>query len=239
MEMDMDRRLIFLPLILLLTALACSQLPGQKPATISAPSPVLGETNTFIDLTKTPEDDNILTHTYTSLPPTVDVTPTPPPQEDLRTFSGQVESSEMATAWYVLQPGSPVATNNIFHPELGCNWLGLGGQIFAESGQSVGMLVVELGGSHNGKEVNGLTLTGSAVQWGPGGYEFQVDNQPSASQGELWLRVMSLAGDPLSDRIYIDTYGDCERSAILVNFIYYSALTYETLYFPVIIQDQK
>jgi len=149
------------------------------------------------------------TRTYTLLPATptikistpVPIVPTPIPMK------------------YRLQPGTPVAVGGFVHSDLGCHWMGVGGQVFALDSSPVKQLVVELGGTLNGQAVSQLSLTGAATQWGPGGYEFALADHPIDSSGTLWLRVLDLNGDPISSRIYFTTYNDCSKNTILINLI--------------------
>lgn len=122
-------------------------------------------------VTKAPTDTAapfVPTRTFTLPPPTptikiatpVPVVPTPIPMK------------------YTLQPGTPVAVGGFVHSDLGCNWMGVGGQVFALDSTPVKQLVVELGGTMNGQAVSQLSLTGAATQWGPGGYEFTLADHP-------------------------------------------------------------
>ena len=118
---------------------------------------------------------------------------------------------------YGLQPGTPVGVTGFVHADLGCKWMGIGGQVFALDSTPVKQLVVELGGTLGGQAISQLSLTGAATEWGPGGFEFTLANHPIESSGTLWLRVLDLNGDPISNRIYFTTYNDCSKNAILVN----------------------
>jgi uncharacterized secreted protein with C-terminal beta-propeller domain len=120
---------------------------------------------------------------------------------------------------YALQPGTPVAVGGFVHTDLGCNWMGVGGQVFALDSTPVKQLVVELGGTLNGQPISQLGLTGAATQWGPGGYEFTLANHPIDSSGTLWLRVLDLNGNPISNRIYFTTYNDCSKNAVMINLV--------------------
>jgi hypothetical protein len=120
---------------------------------------------------------------------------------------------------YALQAGSPTPINSeIFHPDLGCNWLGVAGQVFSLSGDPVVGLAVELGGSLGGVDIQLLSLSGAAIQYGPGGYEFTLADEPVASQDTLYIRLLDQAGLPFSDRVYFSTFDDCEKNLILINF---------------------
>ncbi len=234
----MYRRLLYLPVILLAASLACNRVPGQLPLSTSAQRPTLVETITPPPPITSPTTTGVPTQLAESLPQATDLAQTAQPPGDVEKGEDQIAPGDIETPLYNLQLGSQVPMANIFHPDLGCNWMGVGGQVFGESGQPVGMLVVELGGSLNGEKVEGLTLTGSANQWGPGGYEFKLNDGPVPTHDQLWLRVLSLDGVPQSERVYFDTYGDCEQAAIVVNFIYHAASIVMLYYFPLIIQNR-
>jgi hypothetical protein len=118
-----------------------------------------------------------------------------------------------------LQAGSPAWLPNFARPDLGCNFLGVAGQVFDQNGTAVKMLVVEVGGSLGGNEILGLSLTGNAPTYGPAGYEIQVAGQPVGSRGSIWIRAFDLGGNPLSEKIFFDTFADCDRNLILINFV--------------------
>ena len=143
---------------------------------------------------------------FTETPmPTLAPTPVPP------TVGGEII--------YAIQPGTPVALSGFPHPELGCNWMGVGGQVFASTANPVINLVVQLSGKIGGQDVNILGVTGSATIWGEGGYELKIADHPIESSGTLWLQFYNLSGNPVSDRIYLTTYNDCARNSILLNLI--------------------
>ncbi len=110
--------------------------------------------------------------------------------------------------------------------------MGVGGQVFALDSSPVKQLVVELGGTLNDQPVSQLSLTGAATQWGPGGYEFALADHPIDSSGTLWMRVLDLNGDPISNRIYFTTYNDCSKNVILINLIETSGSTNNHTYLP-------
>ena len=120
---------------------------------------------------------------------------------------------------YRLQPGSPTWLPNFIHPEAGCNWLGVAGQVFNLEGNPVTALVVEVGGSLGGAQVQSLSLTGVAPAYGPGGYEVNLGDRVIDSSAALFLQLKDLSGKDLSDRISFDTFADCSRNLVLINFI--------------------
>jgi hypothetical protein len=119
---------------------------------------------------------------------------------------------------FVLQPGNPVAIANFSHPDLGCNWMGVAGQVIALDNVPIPGLMVQLGGVLDGNLMVPVTVTGTATQYGEGAYEFTLDSQPKASQKTLWVQLLDQDGNPLSEKIYFDTFEDCEKALVLVNF---------------------
>jgi len=153
--------------------------------------------------TSTPTSPQTPTRTPTlSKTPTPSRTPTPIP----------------VGVTYMLQPGSPVYQKNFSHPDLGCNWNGVVGQVFGKDGLPVKQIVVELGGKLNGINQSVLGLTGNNPAYGPGGFELGINTTPTASQNSLWLVLYDLAGKKLTEQIYFNTYGDCEHNLAVINF---------------------
>ncbi len=181
--------------------------------------PTLGPTDTPLPTptwtaTYTPEP----TATYTPRP-----TATLPPTA---TFFSLITPSNTPTATvpvqgysFEIQQGSPVAIANIYHPELGCNWMGVGGQALDLSGGPMTGLVIRLGGTLQGRPMpDSMSLTGVEVNYGRAGYEFTLADKPIKSQNTLWLQLLNQAGVPLSEKVYFDTYEDCNRNLIVINF---------------------
>lgn len=120
---------------------------------------------------------------------------------------------------FVLHPGDPVALNNIGHSELGCKWMGVGGRAFDLTGAPIEQgLLVQLGGTLNGELVENLGMIGMVSTYGPGGYEFQLGEEPIESTQTLWVQLLDQAMLPLSEQIYFDTFSDCDKNLILINF---------------------
>jgi hypothetical protein len=121
-------------------------------------------------------------------------------------------------AVFEVQQGNPVAISSAaFRPEQGCNWMGVGGQALDLSGAPVQWLIVQLGGILDGQEVEQLTMTGTATQYDRGGFEFTLADSPIESSNRLWVQLLDQAGSPLSDKIYFDTYEDCDKNLIVIN----------------------
>jgi hypothetical protein len=121
---------------------------------------------------------------------------------------------------FIPQAGSPVAIPGAgFHPEAGCNWMGVGGQVTNLNGEPLVNLYIQLGGTLEGQlyEIK-TTLTGTAQQYGDGGFEFTIADRTIASQGTLWVQIVDQQFLPLSDKLYFDTYSECEKNLIIIFF---------------------
>lgn len=119
---------------------------------------------------------------------------------------------------YFLQAGSPVAIQNFLYPETGCNWEGVGGQVFDLNGQPVSDLVIRVYGLYEEQPFYANVLTGVSKSFGPGGYEYQFGSSPLTSDGEITLQVFNLAGQALSTPVSLSTWGTCEGNLMIVNF---------------------
>ena len=166
------------------------------------PSPTPTRTKTA---TPGPTPTGSLTPTATgAATPTATATnPTPTPSRTLSALS------------FTGEDGGPVYKANDVNPS-GCDWSGVGGQVFDLAGQPVTGLLVSLEGA--GPDPL-LTLTGGAPAYGPGGYEFFLDIQPTDTVDVYRVQLVDTNEAPLSEPIPFDTFADCEKNLILINFV--------------------
>ena len=200
--MKMTRKHL-LPLLILTLILAGCQVfpyvvaPTEEPFIGAAPT----HTPTAI----------LATEVLTEIPPeptaTPDVTPTPEP----------TATPEPIT--YGLQEGNPLYIANFVHTGAGCGWLGVAGQVFDASGEPLMDLIVIAGQDSVGESNQWAARTGLSTYYGPGGYEIQFTGQPTATTQDYWVQVLGPSGDILSERVYFDTFDDCDRNLILINFV--------------------
>lgn len=122
-------------------------------------------------------------------------------------------------AVFTIQAGGPFYLLNFNHPEQGCDWLGIAGQVFDDGGLEILNLTVVAGNRLAGEDHNLAATTGRATAYGLGGYEIELTNQPVNTTNLFWVQVLGTEGQPLSQRIYFDTREDCEQNLILVNFV--------------------
>jgi hypothetical protein len=170
--------------------------------------------------TQTPQPTNtpLPTNTQTAVTATIEIA-TQTPGDILPTETPGDGSTPTDGMPFVLHPGDPVALNNIGHSELGCNWMGVGGRAFDLTGAPIEQgLLVQLGGTLNGEPVENLGMIGMVSTYGPGGYEFELGEEPIESIQTLYVQLLDQAMLPLSEQIYFDTFSDCEKNLILINF---------------------
>jgi len=119
---------------------------------------------------------------------------------------------------------NPYYLSNFTHQELGCAWLGIAGQIFSSGGQVQLDILIKAGGEMDGNPVEEEMTMPMAdpvidLAYGPGGYELTLAFSPVGSESTAWIQLFSLDGDPLSEKIYLTTFDDCQKNLILMNFI--------------------
>lgn len=203
--------------------LTLNPFPPPNPTSSSAAASE-GPVNTMVlPPTWTPTNPPVPTATNPPPPtPTLVLTPTPITLTPTETLT-VTEATAVPPGGYpfVMREGSPVAISNIYHPELGCNWMGVGGQVLDMSGGPVTTgMIIQLGGVLPGVRIpeNLISLTGVALSYGRSGYEFTLADRPVASRNSLWVQLLNQAGGPLSEKIYFDTYDSCDKNLIIIDF---------------------
>ncbi len=185
-----------------------TQVPSETPEPTAA-----------VSASPTPENtqEPISTATPTGTPTTV-ATDIPTPTYTLQpTFTS-------TPVPYQLQLMNPFYLSNFTHQELGCDWMGVAGQIFSSGGQVQLDILIKAGGELSGEPIEEemtmpLADPGVDLAYGPGGYELTLAFSLVDSESTAWIQLFSLGGDPLSEKIYLTTFGDCQKNLILMNFI--------------------
>ena len=183
--------------------------------------------------TPTPTPQNVLPPTWTPTPttapsdtpqpsatplPTETATQEPTLEQATPTEGTSPPTVESAGMPYEIQQGDPSYIKNIGHPDLGCNWMGVAGQATGLNGAPVVGLFVQLGGTLEDQPLERLSMTGTATQYGSGGYEFTLGDKPVASADTFWVQLFDQGMLPLSNKIPFNTIDDCEKNLVLVNF---------------------
>jgi hypothetical protein len=108
--------------------------------------------------------------------------------------------------------------STVIHPELACNWAGIGGTVVDSNGSPIIGMVVVLRGTLDGKSVEQQTVTGINKEYGPSGFEFVLGSAPVQTKKTLYVQLVDLQNIPLSDQVYVNTSSDCAKNLVLVRF---------------------
>jgi hypothetical protein len=145
-----------------------------------------------------------------------------PPQQGVTVIPQQTATLEATVAGgypFLLQGDPTGMKSTLFRPNSDCSWLGVAGNVYDMQGRPVQGIIVHLGGSYNYQKVNEqFTLTGLARAYGESGYEFTISSVIVPSSRTLWVQLVDQAAIPMSEKIYFDTFADCNRNVILINF---------------------
>src|SRR5512133_2005669 len=110
---------------------------------------------------------------FSLVPPTKTPKPTSTPKAPFSATTQQVSST-------------------VIHPELDCNWAGIGGTVVDSNNSPVIGTVVVLRGTLNGSTVNIPTVTGVSKEYGPSGFEFVLGSTPVDSRNTLYVQLVDL-----------------------------------------------
>jgi hypothetical protein len=175
--------------------------------------------------TPTPTPKGVLPATWTptsspTFTPTATSTDTPSPTPT----NTPVPTADLESGTtFDIQEGSPSYEVNSFHPDAGCNWLGVAGQIFDTEGNPVSGVLIEAGGQLGETQVSGLTLSGMAPDYGEGGFEITISDSPTTSSDAVWIQLLDQANLPLSEKIFFQTFDSCDSNLIKINFVQVAA----------------
>ena len=195
------------PIVEALPTEMATALPESSPTTQL--SPTLAGTETPIPtFTNTPQTDIIL------------ITPLPEGSNPGTIFFTPTPTLRVNYLYpYVLQSEPYAVAASTFNPEMGCGWMGAAGQVFDLQNRPTSGVNIQLGGLLANRPFTMITtLTGTAPQYGLGGYEFKISDKPIESYGTLWVRLVDQTGTPISARTHFDTPGTCTLNLILINF---------------------
>ena len=192
-----------------------AQVQPTKVSTADTATSTATSTKIVFPSTWTPTFTLAPTDTSTPLPPTATPTITQPV---FSTYTVTVTPASHADMPFSILGLPEAISSTIFHPGPDCKWMGVGGQALDMQNASIVQLTVQLGGILGGSPVYISSLTGTALQYGPAGYEFTLSDHPVASVKSLWVQLFDQAGLPLSDQIYFDTFNDCSQNLVLITF---------------------
>lgn len=122
---------------------------------------------------------------------------------------------------YHLQSVTPVYLQNFVHPDSGCNWMGVGGQVFDKEGNPTPSVVIWVMGVIDGQPIESIVMTGTAAgdNYGKAGFEAILSAKPVTTHDVFSIQVLDLDGNELSEQIFFDTSDQCDKNLIIINFV--------------------
>jgi hypothetical protein len=194
-------------MVMLVFRLGPYQVESNLPVTITGTNianEVLLATSTSIsDLVA--EDSPTATGNPPTLAPTLTETVTSTPTPEIFPF--------------VLDGAPEPVASDLIRPQLGCDYLIIAGQVWDLHGDPVtNSARLHLYGELGGFEIDEYSNPGSALVYGQSGYEFILKGLVVNSERTLTLQLEDTEGNPLSSPYTIQTYQDCQKNLILVNF---------------------
>jgi len=161
--------------------------------------------------------------------PTLELTPTNTPRPTFTPFATNTPFS-LIPPTKTRRPPTPTRTpkapfsvttsqveSTLIHPDLACNWAGIGGTVVDANNSPIIGQVVVLRGTLDSKGIEQQTVSGINKEYGQSGFEFVIGNVPIAST-TLIVQLVDLNNIPLSDPIAITTSSDCTKNLVLVRF---------------------
>lgn len=161
--------------------------------------------------------------------PTLELTPTYTPRPTFTPFATNTPFSLLPPT-KTRRPPTPTRTpkapfsvttsqveSTLIHPDLACNWAGIGGTVVDANNSPIIGQVVVLRGTLDGKTIEQQTVSGINKEYGQSGFEFVIGSVPIAST-TLIVQMVDLNNIPLSDPIAITTSSDCTKNLVLMRF---------------------
>ncbi len=149
--------------------------------------------------------------------PTAPATATPAPSGPTATFTLAPTLPPLITgpteSPFPFAPRDQVVFTQNFANTAGCNWQGIGGQVFDLNGQPLVNIRVHVFGSG----VDLFAVSGSNTLYGVSGWEIQLTN--GITTNSYVVELQSAQGTIISPQIAVTFPADCARNLAVVNFV--------------------
>jgi hypothetical protein len=168
--------------------------------------------------TQAPPTDTQSIPAVTTVTPTEVVTIIPlPTATSFATSEVTTTTPSGDVAHYKAQDGTPLY---LPHSD-GCGGLYLAGNVTDINGNPLVFMLVRVGGTLGGEPLYVEdALSGSNPLYTESGWEVKIADAPIDSTGTVFVELYTLDSvDPVSDLIIVDTYNDCNRNLVIVNFV--------------------
>jgi hypothetical protein len=197
--------------------LPASFQPAALPTLYQTPTPtptiILQPPTWTPTLTIQPSPTRTKAPTWTAvaalISPTITMTPTDVPILDTTTITPTAMPASADITYLA---------STTKHPDLACNWMGVGGTVMDVNNKPLVNQTVQLGGILKGQAVTGLVLSGNNPAYGTSGFEIKLTNSAVDSTQTLWVQLFDNNGKALTDKTYFDTYNDCQKNLVMIVF---------------------
>jgi hypothetical protein len=165
--------------------------------------------------------------TTTPLPATATLAPSPGPTASFTPLSPEELGITLeappppATFTPALFPFTVAEPGVVYVPNAngeGCSWSSIAGSVTDLQGQPLNGYGIRIQGNDRDETV----FSGSALTFGPGGFELFLNGTPQA--GEYTIQLLSPSGAPVSDEYPVSTLTNCEQNVAIVSFVQNRAL---------------
>jgi hypothetical protein len=151
--------------------------------------------------------------TWTLLPEMITASATEPPVNTSTGPASSITTTAMPASWEI-----NYIPSTDYHQSSGCNWLGVAGKVIGTDGKPLAFQEIQMGGTLNGNTISRLTVSGAASAYGASGFEFVLSDHTIASTQTLWIQLLDNTAQPLTNRIFFDTFADCGKNLTMVIF---------------------
>lgn len=193
--------------------------PPNLPARLVLPT----ATNTPYMMPPTWTPTPTMTATSTPLPPTATNTPEvylPTGFSSDQIITPTPTGTAAVSSYPFITMGNILAVDaGQFYADKSCTWLGIEGQVFDLKNAPQFGLVVRLGGYLNNRYIRDVQAVTRDENGGQNPqYLIELPDSLASTEGTLYVRLYDQGGIPLSEPIYFDTFEDCQRNLVLINF---------------------
>jgi hypothetical protein len=121
---------------------------------------------------------------------------------------------------YLYQPGTPIAVNDFLQTDGICAGMQIAGQVF-NNNEPINDVIIKVSGSLGGNDdILIYAISGGEPRLGPVGYRIDLSDQLANTKNMIFIQLINSSGVSISPMMPIETYADCDRNLIIVNFVY-------------------
>lgn len=136
-------------------------------------------------------------------------TDTPPPFDPTAT-----SSSGFGLPFQLEESGVIYAPNSNGR---GCDWASIAGTVVGLDGAPVNNYGVQIIDQENPDRLSARVFSGSALTFGPGGFELTLGGTPL--MGIYTVQLFSPVGAPVSEVYTVITSSECDQNVVIINFV--------------------